>query len=334
MSKPKLLVLHGKVNFNMPTFAESTPVRKAFDVTKARTITGRPDVVYCQSYVQCLGQLKRWDGPCVVPLGGIMEFKSGKAKRYGRVLTQNKNRTLAFMSEWLMNDFLRRDLDCGAGACLTYLPHGHWGMDHAISGVKVNRFRKKDNYSLGNPPTVIMSLTLSASVVFGRWQKCRGIPIFLNAVKDVAEKYNVRFICAGLMEKGFPYLDEWREKYNFTFVKSHHKVDKIDAWPDRLAEADVFVHPSMYDGWARAPAEAMCAAIPAMMFSGPGIPHIGDTMIWCDPESPETVAQTLDKLLESESMRRDVSEMQHAEALKLTDRHRGDLAKILLGALE
>lgn len=329
-----MLILHGKKNFRVPTFAESVPVREAFDVAKSRAISGNPDLVYCQSYVQCQRQLAGWDGPCVVPLGGTMDFEGDRAKQYGKILTQNGNRTLAFMSEWLMGDFERRGLDCGAGAHMIWLPGGHWGMDHTTPGVRVDRFHEKDDYSLGDPPTVIMSLTLSKSVVLGRWQKCRGIPVFLDAVGDVARKHGARFVCAGLIEEGFPHLDEWKRKHNFAFVRSHWKVDAVDAWPGMLASADVFAHPSLYDGWARAPAEAMCAAVPAMMFGGPGIPHIGDTLIWCDPERPDDIARELDDLLNSEELRRIVGKRQRAEALELTERHRGDLAEVLLGALQ
>lgn len=333
MTKPKLLVLHGKKNFEIPTFAESAPVRKGFDITKTQAITGKPDLVYCQSYVQCRAQLTGWTGPCVIPLGGTMDFEGSKAKQYGKVLTQNKNRTLTFMSEWLMDDFNRRRLDCGEGAHMTYLPGGHWGMDHTISGVQVSRFHEKNNYRLGDPPTVLMSLTLSGSIELGRWQKCRGIPIFLDAVKSVTEKYQARFICAGMREKDFPYLNRWERDYNFLSVRSHYKVDAVDKWPDRLVAADVFVHPSLYDGWARVPAEAMCAAIPVMMFGGPSIPQTGDTVVWCDPDDPLDTAHVLDGLLGDQDLRENIGKTQRAEALMLTERHRGDLAKVMLGAL-
>ena len=52
MSKPKLLVLHGERHFNRPTHAESPAVRERFEVTKATTVTGKPDLVFCQSYAQ------------------------------------------------------------------------------------------------------------------------------------------------------------------------------------------------------------------------------------------------------------------------------------------
>jgi glycosyltransferase involved in cell wall biosynthesis len=338
MGKPKLLILHGRKFFEMPTFAESKPVFDRFEVSKSKVLEGDPDIVYCQSFLQCGVELKKWKGPCVIPIGGYpWEFGDKKTgawntDKIGKLLTQNENRVVVFMSRWLVTEFKRREMDAGRGALVTYLPRGHWGMDHIISGVPPDRFIEKTDYALSDPPNVVMSINLAD--VTWRKMKLAGIPIMLDAVRDVARKHGVRFTCYGIRADNFPYLDEWREKYNFRSIRSHYKHDDIDMWPKHLHAADVFVHPSMYDGWGRAVADAMCTGVPTMVLNATAPPEIGDTLLVRDPEDAEGMALTLDGLLKDEDVRKKIGRSHRREAIELTEEHRGDLSEVLLMAAE
>jgi len=331
--KPKLFILHGVKYPRIPTFAESSVVREKFDVVgKGQVVEGNPDVVYCQSYLQCKRQLIRWGGPCVIPVGGILwNFKPHRAESIGRLLTQNRRRTPLFISEWLKREFIKRGLGHSQQSRVRHLTHGHWGMDHTINGVQPNRFRSKVDYSLGGSPIVVMSMTLSDEE--WQWRKCRGMQIFMKAVKDVAKEYNARFVWAGQMKRSFSdTAEKWKREYGVAFIESHYKKDKVDRWPDILESASVFVHPSLYDGWGRVVADAMCAAVPTIVFDACALPTIGKTPLVVDPKSTGAIVGALRSLLASKDRRESLGRAHRKEALALTEAHRGDLAKILMEA--
>ena len=79
--KPNLLVLHGSVHFDYPTYAESSTVRNHFDITKSKKIVGNPDLVFCQSFGQCMDQLREYRGKKVVHIGGSPFNDQGNARR-------------------------------------------------------------------------------------------------------------------------------------------------------------------------------------------------------------------------------------------------------------
>ena len=77
--------------------------------------------------------------------------------------------------------------------------------------------------------------------------------------------------------------------------------------PRLLASADIFLMPSLWEGFGLAAVEAMNASLPLVVSDVPGLREIvGDDppcAIFVDPESPESIAQALCRLLVSHELR-------------------------------
>jgi len=330
--KPKLLVLHGERHFNRLTHAESPAVRERFDVFKSQRVTGRPDVVYCQSYAQSRGPLMKWGGPSMVIVGGnpwhefpLMGFPK-RVKTFKAIFEHAT--TVATLSRFLAKQ-IRPKLKTDN---VRPLPAGLWGVDHVDNGVRPARFPPKKNWRIeSDRPVAITSIKLDNTPL--KRTKWQGIPKFLRAVKDVAKKHNVKFVDSARGDLAFSELPKWR-RYGFEYVRHHHLDDSFDAWPGMLKSSDVFFYPSEYDGWGRVVADAMCAAVPCMVFNRTAPPEIGKSLLLCDPRDPEGIAERFEHLLVDEDFRRSVAARHYLEAMTLTEEHRGDIADMLMDTLE
>jgi glycosyltransferase involved in cell wall biosynthesis len=323
--KPKLLVLHGKVNFHYPTYAESPTVREHFDVSKATTIRNKPDVVFCQSYGQCIDEISRCKRPVVAHIGGSPWMMTDL-----RIKTLLKGlrgaKTVACVSKFLVGEFRQHTK---FKHVIAY-PMGLWGIDHVATGVMPQRFPRKDDYSFGDPPTIICSMNM----VNSGWKKKKwlGLLRFVDATKDLLKKHGFRIVCSG-RGKPFPEMNQWRKDFNFQFVRAHHLDDKRDTWPERLRKADIFLHPSMYDSWGRVVADAMCAGVPSLVFQTTGPQEVGRTPVLCQPGDKNDIRQKFERFLDKH-YRKKLGTLHWTEAAKLTRKHRADLLKILKEAMQ
>ena len=81
----------------------------------------------------------------------------------------------------------------------------------------------------------------------------------------------------------------------------------FEAIPDLLASADIFLMPSLWEGFGIAAVEAMNASLPLVVSAVPGLREIVESEHPCavlvDPESPESIAAGLKKLLLSPDLR-------------------------------
>ncbi len=337
LAKPKLLVLHGKKNFSMPTFAESDSVREEFDIIKDTMIGNhKPDIVYCQSYGQCCTQLLKWKGPSVV-LVCADPWQVFRQKKFSDRLNQirrllERTTTVLCLSKFLQGT-LQSNVD-NDGMCS--LPRGLWGMDHTINGVQPNRFEPKTNWDIDDRPIAILSIVVSDISPAEKWREIKwwGIPIFLQAVSRVVKKYNVGIINSAWSDLKAPQVKMWKEKWGIEFARHHCRRETVDHWPWLLRSADIFIHPGMHDSWGRVIADAMCAAVPSLVFDVTGQREVGDSLLFCDPDDPRDIENMFDGLLQDRVYREEVAKHQHAEALALTEAHRGDIAKVLLSTLE
>jgi glycosyltransferase involved in cell wall biosynthesis len=332
MAKPKLLVIHGKKHFGMPTFAESDAVREKFEIRKAcREIVGKPDVIFSQSFSQCSAQLHSWGGPKVIIVGGNPwhEFKlNGLGGRLNSFRKLFERQTAVLCQSRFLRDSIRKHLSTDN---VFALPRGLWGVDHVDNGVRPERFTPKTDWKATASPVAITSIIMSNNRV--KETKWRGIPLFLSAVEKVARKNKVRFLNSARGDCMFRNLAPWRKRWGFEFVRHHHLDDRVDAWPELLRKADLFFYPSTYDGWGRVVADAMCAAVPALVFDCTAPPEIADSLILCDPKNPDDIRDKFQRLVEDWPWRESVARRQHADALRLTREHRGDIADALWMAL-
>lgn len=337
MGKPKLLILEGHRGPRITAFCDGPAVNEAFDVTRSGELTGTPDLVYCQTYGQrnSFEQLASWGGPYVIHVGGDIWNERRERKRVDAlsevVRVMSRAQRVVCVSEFLAG-VVRGNIGTVKGEVgsknVVGLPGGLWGTDHTERGIVLDRFRPKSDYSIKGRPLVVMNINLTVQ------RKWRGVPMFMEAVHGTFKEHDVLAICVGKVKGKDVMARQWESTWGLCVVSPSGR------WPVLLRQADLFVHPSMFDGFPRSLAEACCVGLPAVVFDEAGIPEVSEVAWKVESNQPAMIAEYVDAMLggtrglTGEEQRRVVGQNMRAEALRKTEQHRGDYAKLLLEVLE
>lgn len=86
-----------------------------------------------------------------------------------------------------------------------------------------------------------------------------------------------------------------------------HFLGFRDDLPALLAQADVFLSPSKWEGFGLSIVEAMAAGLPVVVSEVPGVAEVVDksshSALWVDPSSPDDIAARLRELLQNPQLR-------------------------------
>jgi glycosyltransferase involved in cell wall biosynthesis len=310
--KPRLHLLHSGPHPDAVLFPESDAVREHFEVSKSDEIDKRADLVYTQVFSKRLpAVLDQCHCPTVIHIMGPI--------RGARFVRSVKKSTFVVTVSHSCAGMIWRT----TGKEAMVLPGGLWGTDHTIYGVQPQRFERKTDYAIEGRPCVIMGMRLTDAT------KRQGIPVFMRAAKKVLTKHDARLVCMS---------DNRRHEKEIRELKRQHHIEfdmEFYRWPEKLPKADLFVHPSGGDTWGRAIADSMCAAVPSLVFSVGGTIEVSKEPVFCRPNRPREIATALDRLLScGEDERREFGDRLYRTAVRLTEKHRGDYAGLLLEALE
>lgn len=318
MRKPHLHILQVEKYIKNMTHVESPTVKKYFEVTKASVVQGKPDVVYCQTYGACLNELEKWKGKSIIFVGGDVWYELSKLEKFNRlnrITNVMKNATVVLCISQYMANLVCKYLNQIRNVFRT--DKGLWGTDHNLRhGIVPKRFTQKKDYSINGEPIVVMGIALTVD------RKYEGVPLFLEQTKELAEEKGVRFFCYGRAKGRNDLIEQWEKKYRFKFSNAGEK------WPEVLSKADIFVHPSLFDGWPRVVAEAMCVGLPVLAYNVAGTPEVGNIDL-VDPNNPEQVNEHFLELLELKKTREAMGETLHNNALSLTRLNQGSFLQAL-----
>ncbi len=100
-----------------------------------------------------------------------------------------------------------------------------------------------------------------------------------------------------------------------------HFTGHVDA--ERLrrffAHADVFVMPSLYEGFGFPPLEAMASSCPTIVAFAASLPEVcEDAALYFDPRSPEELSTCISRVLSDEALRRDLQARGRLQAARYT----------------
>jgi len=166
-----------------------------------------------------------------------------------------------------------------------------------IAREKLEEIRKK--YSL--PEKFILYI--------GTLQPRKNIPVVIEALKILREKYNlqdIKLVIAGNRKAhNFdPKIDEVIENYNLQkSVIFPGWIDEEDK-PALYKLARCFVFPSLYEGFGIPVIEAMAAGTPVVCSNIPVLGEIGkNAALFCDPKNSCEFAENISKILTDENLR-------------------------------
>lgn len=300
----------------MRTLVESNPVCEQFTLSKSCAIPEQADLVYTQTYgaSDVLDQIRYCSRPFVIHMGGDIwyELRTIAPQRL-RIIESVLKRAMVIVAN---SRFLYGLIRSHGYKNVIFLPGGLWGFDHTVHGVSPKRIYVKKNYAQSGPISMLMSISIQVR------KKYLGIQKFMEIAHPFLKSINAKIICAGTVnEKNF--ARQMSKFYGVEFIG--HRND----WGELLSSADIFLHPSLFDCFPRALAEAKCAGIPSLAFGVTGNVEVGDSPVFCDPKNPEEIVTSLENLCRDVELREYLGRLSNANATKKTERHRADYSYIL-----
>lgn len=170
-----------------------------------------------------------------------------------------------------------------------------------LTGDRIDLLDSAFTEKLGERPYVLYVGTLEPGKNVGR---------IVRAFDAIADNFPDHvLLLAG--DKGWLY-----ESIFLTIEKSRHRdrvlyvghVSDSDAVA-LFNFADLFVFPSLYEGFGLPPLEAMACGCPVITSNRSSVPEVvGEAAIQVDPESEEELAKAMTRVLENESLRNELSE--------------------------
>lgn len=321
--KPHLHILHGYLGpQDIKTYIESKHTFELFHVTRGPQIDDNADIVYCQTYGQrnSFEQLLEWTGPQVIHVGGDIWDERGNKKGSDTLrdieIVFRRASKIVCVGKYLSKVIKGHVPD----ADVTYLKGGMWGLHHTRKAPDPKNFVPKYDYEIYERPKVVSAISLSVE------RKWRGIPIFLDACEDFIKIHNCDVRCFGKARGQFDKIALWRKR---GFV--HYGYSKN--WWKILNSADIYIHPSMFDGFPRTISEAMCVGLPILTFDSAGCGEVGKSMMICDPNNPSDIMEKFDVLLGSRGLREKLGVGARKEAVRKTKKHEKDYPNLIMEVL-
>lgn len=145
-------------------------------------------------------------------------------------------------------------------------------------------------------------LTVSASYYFKNLDK------LIDAFKDISEKFSdLQLLVVGLSGRAKPGILKKIKKYNF-----ENKVI-IAGWvPDEdlpllYSAAEVYIHPSLYEGFGLPVLEAMACGCPVVSSNAASLPElVGDAAILADATETQALKNAIIKILTNQKLRKEL----------------------------
>jgi glycosyltransferase involved in cell wall biosynthesis len=172
-------------------------------------------------------------------------------------------------------------------------PSFHPGLNPVLVGEVALRYKIRSPYIL----------------FLGTIEPRKNLPRLVGAYAQLINSYpDHRLVIAGM--KGWHYealyerIDVLRLKDSVLFVDYVDEKDK----PYLIQGAEIFVYPSLYEGFGIPVLEAMACGVPTITSNLSSMPEVaGDGAILVDPKDEDGIARAMDALLQSTSLRQSLS---------------------------
>ena len=149
----------------------------------------------------------------------------------------------------------------------------------------------------------------------GRLEKRKNIEGILETYKILKEKYNIphQLVLAGGPGYGYDII-KLKIKNYFKIKNSKLKIielgyiDESSKW-QLLSNADIFLFPTFYEGFGLPILEAQSLGVPVVCSDVSSLPEVaGKAAIFCDPKSPQSIAEAVYSLISNTELKNDIIE--------------------------
>lgn len=248
------------------------------------------DVLYCPTGN---GPLRDLDMPVVVCIHDLFAYQGGNAPMYYHLLQKFR---------------VPKMIECGEHITTV----SKYTQDQIYSEFNTNREKMTTVYNginkeyLDPVENFDMSLPSDYLLFVGSPSTRKNTDKLVESFKILKEKYNsdINLVFVGPSDKVF--YDESTLTNNSKSIKHLGYMD-VEKLKYVYANAEVFVFPTLAEGFGLPPLEAMAMGTPVVASNRPCLPEVlGDAAVFCDPADEEDIAKKINQVLESQDLKNDL----------------------------
>lgn len=183
-----------------------------------------------------------------------------------------------------------------------WLPELAPKLETIFNGIDVSKYAHLSRPSKASGNKLVV---LSA----GRLSEPKNYANCLRAIKQLPLDGSFEYWIAGKGELETQLKEEARE---LGLEQTVRFLGFREDLPELLAQADIFLSPSKWEGFGLSIVEAMAAGLPVVVSVIPGIAEVVDktsnSALWVDPASPDEIADRLRELLQNPQLRAELGQ--------------------------
>jgi glycosyltransferase involved in cell wall biosynthesis len=156
------------------------------------------------------------------------------------------------------------------------------------------------------------NIEISKFLLFiGRLEERKNVVRMIEAFEILKEKYNIPHELVLVGKPGYGYgriqYHVSRSKYKDAIIEKGY-VDEIEKW-ELLKNADVFLFPTLYEGFGIPILEAQSVGVPVVTSDTSSLPEVaGEGAIFVHPESVESISEGVYRVLSDQALRSGIIE--------------------------
>ena len=168
-------------------------------------------------------------------------------------------------------------------------------------GYDVNQYYPDKNKSIINP----LGITGPYLLYLGRLDLRKGIVDILDAFEVLKEKRkDLTLVLAGAFDTSATVIKERLNNYKYLEDVILPGFVTLEQKRALMSGAEIFLFPSEYEGFGLPVLEAMACGTPVITTNVSSLPEVGgDAVLYVGPKNPEELAEAIQKILNSETIR-------------------------------
>jgi glycosyltransferase involved in cell wall biosynthesis len=158
-------------------------------------------------------------------------------------------------------------------------------------------------------------------VAAGRADPYKNLIALVRAVEKLVEsaRDDVCSLLIGEPDERYTEVRDYVRKHDLDEHVRFTGYLEEDAFVSAYQEADVLVHPSLYEGFGFPPLEAMACGTPVVSSNRTSLPEVlGDAALLVDPDDVDQLAGAIARVLDDEALRRSLREKGLEQAKRYT----------------